>query len=116
MAQAPRPGAGKRKKEAEEAQAAYRMTIRGESRTIMVGNVTVGTKYQVQMETDRPFEWWRAQIRHGSPFALEVIWWVAGLEAGLNERWHDVRGFTEGLTPDDIEVVEDDGEDDNPEG
>lgn len=118
MAQAPKPGVGKRKKAAEDASRVVEITIRGQSCRFAPGNLPMQERLAVRKQTGLPFEaFWGGDDRIGLDSVL-VLWWIARRQSGERQLTFDqaVREFPLDLTEDDIAVSEiTDEEDDNPE-
>jgi hypothetical protein len=114
MATAPAPGAGRRREESKRAKVITTITIRGESKSCAFGNLPIRERALIRDVTGLPFERWMARLEEDS---LMVMWWVARRQSG--ERglsFDDVEaGWFEDLTGDEVEIVEDDGEAEDPQ-
>lgn len=115
MASAPRPGVGARAESAGAASKIMTLTIRGETRTLAIGNIPMSERLIVRKATGLPFEAFVGEEKFGLD-TLIVLWWMAGRATNpmltLNQTEAD---FPTDLEADDIEVVLDDPSGDDPE-
>lgn len=111
---APKPGVGRRADQAKRAQVVTTITIRGEQQHCAFGNLPIRERALIRNVTGLPFERWMNGIEEDS---VMVMWWVARRQAG--ERglsFAEVEAdWFEDLTADDIEIIEDDGQDEDPD-
>jgi len=114
MGSAPTPGASRRRDEAKRAQVVTTLTIRGETQTCVFGNLPIRERALVRDVTGLPLERWASRIEEDS---LQVMWWVARRQAGersLSFAEVEADWFVD-LTSDEVLIVEDDGDDSDPQ-
>lgn len=114
-ARAPRPGAGRRAEQATAAKRVLRLRIGDETRLLVdPENLPMKERLIVRKATGLPVEAFIGQIEFGLD-SLQVLWWLAGRAAGdaFLTLAKVVDEWPEGLTPDDVDLVEitDDDED-----
>jgi hypothetical protein len=113
MAKAPRPGAGKRQAVAGRAKVLLRITVKGESNELAPNNLTFEERTRVRKQTGGiPFEnYWDGETSVGED-SVVVLWWLARRAGGetklaLNTVWREWQDLLDdGLTADDLEIVE----------
>lgn len=111
---APTPGASRKLEQSKRAQVVTTITIRGEAKQCAFGNLPIRERALIRNVTGLPFERWMNGIEEDS---VMVMWWVARRQAGerglsfaeVEAAWFD------DLTADDIEIIEDDGLDEDPD-
>ena len=120
MAQAPRPGAGKRKAATEQAQRILRITVSGETYSFCPDNIPFAEQIAVRKACGGlPFSaFWGGELTVGVD-SLQIMFWLARRASGepnlalstVLDEWPEV------LNPEDFEVaIEDpDGTEDDPE-
>lgn len=128
MASAPTPGGPGTSSNDEQIDAArmiMRLTVRGETREIALGNVPVMEKVLVREATGMPFERFIGDGKNIGEDSIVVIWWLAARAAGnkfltfaeVANQWRPLTSAddvkVETISPDQ---PADPGEGDSPEG
>lgn len=116
MAQAPRPGVSAREDAAAAAQTVLRVRLRDNEFTIAAGNVPLRVKDRFMHDTGRSVEWY-FQPERLSDVTLCGLWYLARLIDGQDATWDQVldEWDASGFTADDIEVIENAAEGEDPE-
>lgn len=107
MASAPTPGVSRRAEAIDAAKQIMRITIRGETRDVAIGNLPMRIKNRVRKQCDGlPLSAFWAGEAVIDEDSLKVLWWVARMVNGENAltlQAVDDEWFV-GLGADDIDV------------
>jgi hypothetical protein len=129
MASAPTPGGpgtSSNEEQIDAARAIMRLTVRGETRELAVGNVPIMEKILVREATGMPFERYIGDGKNIGEDSIVVLWWLAARAAG--NKFLTFKEVAEGWQPlasaDDlsVEMIDPDApavegvEGDSPEG
>lgn len=116
MTSAPTPGVGRQIEAREAAARVLRVRLRDQEFTIAAGNLPIRIKDRFIRETGRAVEWYFAPERLGD-VALCGLWFLSRLIDGETLTWDQALDEWEaaGFTGDDVEVIEDDGQGNDPE-
>jgi hypothetical protein len=82
MAEAPRPGIGRRTRAAEEAQKVLTITLRGEAFQLAIGSLPIREKLAVRAQTGMPIEAFVGKEDRIGEDSIVVLWWLARRAAG----------------------------------
>jgi hypothetical protein len=116
---APKPGVGKRKEQARQAQTLRTIEIRGEEVTKPTAflNLPIKDLTAIVDQSGHTLDWWMGNMSMGS---IRVFWWVSrrvngeplltleAADADFVERFPD-------LQPAEVDIIEDDGKSDDPQ-
>ena len=107
MASAPRPGAGRRAAQKQQAQRVLRITVKGDTATLCPDNLPFGEQIAVRKACGGlPFSaFWGGESVIGED-SLQIMWWLARRSSGeptlqlstVLAEWPEV------LNPDDFDV------------
>ena len=102
MADAPRPGAGKRKKAAEEASKVLELTLRGETYLLGLGTITIDDRTAVRKGLGLPVEAYLNQDAFGLD-SLFVVWWLSGRQQRPSFSFDEAKAqFPWDMTEDEV--------------
>jgi predicted metal-binding protein len=93
----------------DAARASITLKIRGESRTLFPNNMSLDLIEKLRSQSGHSLQFWVEEI---DMLSVCVMWWVAALQEGVKPSYSLAEckaTFPADLTPDEIEVEQDDG-------
>ena len=117
MASAPTPGVARRAQATEAAATTLKITLKGETRILVAGNITFADRLKLRQATGgMSFEsFWSGEQAIGLDSVM-VIWWLAALQAGQDITLEASNAtFPTDLGVDEMELVETTPDGDDPQ-